>query len=322
MTDMDPKLKQSLTGVSGILVAPFDGSDAVDAAPLGPIIDRAVEAGVHVLVANGNTGEFYGLRAAENEAMLKAAAERIGGRVPLVSGVGKSIGDACDLARLSREVGASAIMVHQPPDPFVAPRGIHDYVARVAEAADGLPVILYLRNDAMGVENIARLCEIPSVVAVKWATPNVMTLSAAMARADESIVWICGLAETWAPAMTGVGATGFTSGLINVWPARSVAIHDALAAGDFGTARALISEISVFEALRAEELNGTNVSVVKAALAVLGEECGACRPPAAWPLTADQTARLRRALMQWGLQPSGTAGAAHAAAEDVRTHAT
>ena len=46
-------------------------------------------------------------------------------------------------------------MVHQPPDPFVAPRGLVDYVARVAEAADGLPLVLYLRNDAIGTATLA-----------------------------------------------------------------------------------------------------------------------------------------------------------------------
>ena len=40
-----------------------------------------------------------------------------------------------------------------------------------------------------------------------------------------------GLAETWAPPLYAVGARGFTSGLINVWPAHSVAIHAALDAG-------------------------------------------------------------------------------------------
>ena len=44
-----------------ILVTPFDASDRVEPKKLRPIIDRAIEAGVHILVANGNTGEFYGL---------------------------------------------------------------------------------------------------------------------------------------------------------------------------------------------------------------------------------------------------------------------
>jgi 4-hydroxy-tetrahydrodipicolinate synthase len=123
MTAIDPKLRKALTGISGILVTPFDEQDRIAPNRLKPIIDRAVNAGVHILVANGNTGEFYGLTTAEAEQMVHAVAEQIGGRVPLLAGVGRSIGDACALAIASRAAGASALMVHQPPDPFVSPRG-------------------------------------------------------------------------------------------------------------------------------------------------------------------------------------------------------
>lgn len=57
-----------------------------------------------------------------------------------------------------------------------------------------------------------------------------------------------------------------------------------------------------FEDLRAEEHNGMNVSVVKAALALIGENCGAARPPAGWPLTEAQLARLRKVLAGWELE--------------------
>src|SRR6266446_1103501 len=89
MTSIDPKLRKALTGISGILVAPFDQEDKVAPLRLKPIVDRAIDAGVHILVANGNTGEFYGLTTAEGEAMVQAAAELIGGRVPLLAGVGR-----------------------------------------------------------------------------------------------------------------------------------------------------------------------------------------------------------------------------------------
>ncbi|WP_245999257.1 hypothetical protein [Paracoccus methylarcula] len=43
-------------------------------------------------------------------------------------------------------------MVHQPPDPFVSPRGTVDYLKAVSDAGDGLPIMLYLRNDAIGTQ--------------------------------------------------------------------------------------------------------------------------------------------------------------------------
>ena len=135
----------------------------------------------------------------------------------------------------------------------------------------------------------------------KWASPTPLRLAEAIRRADPSIVWVGGLAETWAPPLCAVGARGFTSGLINVWPEHSMAIHTALAAGDYPKANALIATMSAFEELRAEEGNGTNVTVVKSALALMGQDCGHVRPPGAWPLTDRQASELRRRLAEWGL---------------------
>ncbi|MCC5979704.1 MAG: dihydrodipicolinate synthase family protein [Salinarimonas sp.] len=296
------RLRQALKGISGILVTPFDADDALAPQRLGPIVDRAVNAGVHILVANGNTGEFYGLTIDEAERMVHAAAEHVAGRVPLIGGVGRSVKDAQRLAKASRAAGAEAIMVHQPPDPFVAPRGVVAYVEAVAEAADGLPLMLYLRNDGIGNAAIAQLCAIPGVMGVKWATPAPLRLAEAMRACDPQIVWVGGLAEVWAPPLYAVGARGFTSGLINVWPERSVAIHAALDAGDYPRAMELIDGMAEFEAIRAEEMNGTNVTGVKAALQVLGHDCGPTRPPSAWPLTDQQRERLEAMIAQWGIR--------------------
>ncbi|MHC8492596.1 dihydrodipicolinate synthase family protein [Thalassospira sp. SM2505] len=285
-------LRGVLSGISGILVTPYDENGDLAPAKLKPIIDRALSAGVHFPVVNGNTGEFYALTTDEAITMVKSVAEMLDGRAPMLAGIGRGVRDACALAKASAEAGAEALMIHQPPDPFVAPRGVVEYIKRIADASGGLPMMLYLRNDTIGTKAIADLCAIEGVAGVKWATPNAMKLSEAINACDPDIVWVGGLAETWAPAFYAVGARGFTSGLINVWPERSMAIHAALEAGDYAMARGLIRDMSAFEEVRAEEMNGTNVTGVKAALKLLGDDCGATRPPSAWPLTDAQHDKL------------------------------
>src|SRR5262249_36856562 len=157
------------------------------------VVDRAIGAGVHILVANGNTGEFYGLTTAEAETMVHAVAELVAGRGPLLAGVGRSINDACTLARAARAAGATALMVDQPPDPFGAPRGVVAYVQRIAEAGDGLPLMLYLRNDGIGLDAIEKLCRVDGVAGVKWACPTPLRLAEAIRRGDPGIVWVGGL---------------------------------------------------------------------------------------------------------------------------------
>lgn len=230
--------------------------------------------------------------------MAAAVVDIVGDRAPVLAGVGRGIRDACRLARASAQAGAAGLMVHQPPDPFVSPRGIVDYLAAINDASGGLPMMLYLRNDAIGTAAIAALCAVPGVRGVKWATPNPMRLAEAKAACDPGIVWVGGLAEIWAPALYAVGARGFTSGLINVWPERSMAIHAALELGNYTLANRLIAGMRTFEDIRAAEMNGTNVTGVKAALMAMGQDCGPTRPPSAWPLTAAQTAQLDRFMRE------------------------
>ena len=289
---MTHDLTKALTGISGILVTPYDGAGEIAPEKLAPIIDRAIGAGVHIPVVNGNTGEFYALTTDEACTMVREVTQMVAGRAPVLAGVGRGIRDACVLARASADAGADALMIHQPPDPFVSPRGTVDYIKAVRDASGGLPVMLYLRNDAMGPEGIARLCEVEGVKGVKWATPHPLNLARAIAACPDHIVWVGGLAEVWAPPLYAVGARGFTSGLINVWPERSMEIHAALDAGDYPKANRLIDEMRVFEDIRAEEQNGTNVTGVKAALMAIGQDCGPTRPPSAWPLTDRQQAAL------------------------------
>lgn len=153
-------------------------------------------------------------------------------------------------------------------------------------------MMVYLRNDAIGTNAIVDLVSLPEVRGVKWATPNPLKLAEAIAASDPSITWVGGLAEVWAPALYAVGARGFTSGLINVWPEMSVAIHAALEESDYAGANALIAKMRVFEDIRAEEMNGANVTGVKAALLGMGLDCGPTRPPSAWPLNPSQQDRL------------------------------
>ena len=61
MTDKTKALVATLTGISGILVTPYDAAGEIAPERLVPIIDRALGAGMHIPVVNGNTGEFYAL---------------------------------------------------------------------------------------------------------------------------------------------------------------------------------------------------------------------------------------------------------------------
>jgi dihydrodipicolinate synthase/N-acetylneuraminate lyase len=147
-------------------------------------------------------------------------------------------------------VGAAAnlrIPSRNLPDTTLLAGDMSLAVQHIAEAGDGLPLILYLRNDGIGLDTIETLCALEGVAGVKWACPTPLRLAEAIRRGSPDIVWVGGLAEVWAPPLCAVGARGFTSGLINVWPAHSIAIHAALEAGDYARANQLIGVMAPFE---------------------------------------------------------------------------
>jgi 4-hydroxy-tetrahydrodipicolinate synthase len=84
-------------------------------------------------------------------------------------------------------------------------------------------------------------------------------------------------------------------------PERSVAIHAALESADYPLAMRLIGEMLPFEEFRAQENNGCNVTVVKTALQMMGHDCGATRPPSAWPLTDAARQQLKALMDGWEL---------------------
>ena len=289
----------ALGGISGVLVTPFDADNNVDPALLTRIADRVASAGVHALVAGGNTGEFYTLDGEELRCVYDAAIAGNGGRSILIAGVGRALNEAIAFGRWAVDHGADAVMVHQPLDPFAAPQAQAAYFEAVADAMT-VPVVAYVRSDAMSLKDIMSVADHPNVAGVKFATTNLMRLGECVrASSANTGQWICGLAEGWAPAFYAQGARGFTSGLVNVAPQHSLAVHAALEAGHYDEAQRLVAKIAPFEAMRTKFNNGANVTVVKSALALMGYPVGPVRVPGLPALAADDMAALAQILRDW-----------------------
>lgn len=300
-TSFDPRLRAALGGVSGVHVTPYGADGAIAHAQLAKVVDAIAAAGIDNIVTAGNTGEFYTLTMDEIASVYRTAVKANAGRRMVTAGIGRSQRDACALAEAAAAAGVDAVMLHQTPDPFQSPGGTLAYVHAIADAT-ALPLVLYVRNDAFSSAEFADLIAHPRVVAMKYASPDIARLyDRIVAAAAADVMMICGLAETWAPPFYAAGATGFTSGLVNVLPALSIEVRDALRAGDFATARDKVASIAPFEAMRAMQGNGCNVTVVKEAMRMLGVEAGNVRPPGTVALQPAERQRLRNILIDWKL---------------------
>jgi 4-hydroxy-tetrahydrodipicolinate synthase len=286
-----------LAEISAIPVTPFLADGSVDEAALQTVVARIVDAGLDLVVACGNTGEYSSLSPAEAERVTAATLEASGDATTLV-GVGGDLATAAQQARRAIDRGAAGAMIHFPSDPYLSEAGLIRYYDSLIHEIDGI-VVLYIRGRGLPASVLDRLVATDKVVAVKYALPDVIGFAEFARRYGGAVTLLCGLAEMWAPFFWLAGARGFTSGLVNVAPELSLSMLDALRAGDFSATMQIWQKIKPFEEMRARDTNALNVSVVKEAMALRGVLAdGAVRPPIA-ALSEHERDELRAILAGW-----------------------
>ncbi|MGC5567379.1 dihydrodipicolinate synthase family protein [Streptomyces sp. FR-108] len=273
--------RAALADVVAIPVTPFAEDGSIDQDVHRALLRRAFDGGVRIVTPNGNTGEFYALSPEERRLVTELTVDEARGRATVLVGVGHDLPTAVASARHARGLGAEMVMVHQPVHPYVSQDGWVDYHRAIAAAVPELGVVPYIRNPVLAGARLAELADAcPNVIGVKYAVPDAARFAAFARDAGlERFVWVAGLAEPYAPSYFSAGATGFTSGLVNVAPAVSLNMIEALRSGDYAGAMKVWEQIRRFEELRGANGSANNVTVVKEALASLGLCRRDVRPP-------------------------------------------
>jgi 4-hydroxy-tetrahydrodipicolinate synthase len=269
-----------LADVAVVTVTPFssDGLRAVDHAGLERNLERLIGGGIRLLVAGGNTGEFAALSDDEIVETVRTHVGQARGRARVIAGIGYRLERAIDLGRAAIDAGADGLMVHQPIHPYASEAGLVAYYAALAEALPGVPLILYVRGPQLTVHGVRQVAGIESIVGVKMGQPDPERFASFVGAAPE-LAWVCGVAEAWAVPFWKAGSIGFTSGIANVVPERSVEVLAALKAGDIARAESIVDRLRPIEALRARRGDANNVAVIKAAMDLVGLAGGGLRPP-------------------------------------------
>jgi 4-hydroxy-tetrahydrodipicolinate synthase len=286
--------REVLAHVAVVTVTPFtaDGLRSVDHAGLERNLDRLIRGGVRLLVAGGNTGEFAALSDEEVAEIVRTHVSVSRGRARVIAGVGYRLGRAIELGRAAIAAGADGLMVHQPIHPYASETGLVDYYAAIAGELPGVPLILYVRGPQLTVDGVSRLADIETIVGVKMGQPDAERFAGFVGAAPE-LAWVCGVAEAWAVPFWRAGAIGFTSGIANVAPERSLEVLAALKAGDLSQAALLVDRLRPIEALRAGRGDANNIAVIKAAMDLVGLAGGGLRPPLSALEPGDQAELVR-----------------------------
>ncbi|MFE2418036.1 dihydrodipicolinate synthase family protein [Streptomyces hokutonensis] len=292
--------RAALADVVAIPVTPFAADGTVDQDTHRTLLRRLLDGGIGILTPNGNTGEFYALTPRERQLVTELTIDEAGTRAAVLVGIGHDVPTAIASALHARDHGAQMVMVHQPVHPYVSQGGWVDYHRAIAEAVPDLGVVPYIRNAQLLGARLAELADdCPNVIGVKYAVPDAARFAAFARDAGlERFVWVAGLAEPYAPSYFSAGATGFTSGLVNVAPSVSLNMIEALRSGDYPGAMKVWEQIRRFEELRAANGSANNVTIVKEALASLGLCRRDVRPPSK-PLPESERAEVAAIAAGW-----------------------
>jgi len=281
------------------LVTPFRNGD-VDFAKLDELVDFHIEKGTGGIVPCGTTGESPTLSHDEHRQVIERVVKRVSGRVPVVAGTGSnSTAEAVSLTSFAAKVGADGALMITPYYNKPEPEGMYRHFRTVAEAVD-IPIVLYNVPGRTGrsitAETVARLAELPNIVAIKEASLSMELASDIRRRCDITI--LSGEDSLTLPLMS-LGATGVISVVANIAPEPMGEMVRAEAEGNH--ARALDLHLRLFPLCKAMFIE-TNPIPVKAAMRMMGLLNGELRLPLS-PLTPEKEPLLREALREFGLCP-------------------
>ncbi|MCA0961995.1 dihydrodipicolinate synthase family protein [Salipiger bermudensis] len=265
----------SFEGVFPYLVSPLNQSGEVRGDVIEALVERLITAGVHGLAPLGSTGEFAYLDGRQRLAVAKSVIKASRGRVPVIPGVAStSTADAVSQTRAMVEAGADGILAILEAYFPIEEDGVEAYFTAIAEAAEGLPVVLYtnpnFQRSDLTLPVIERLSHVENIRYIKDASSNTGRLLSIMERTKGRLEVFAASAHIPTCVMM-IGGKGWMAGPACIVPEQSIALYEAAKAGDWGRAMELQRPLWRINELFARH---SLAACIKAALELQGFEVG------------------------------------------------
>lgn len=285
------------TGACTALVTPFlDGN--VNYPMLEQLLQRQMDAGIEAVVICGTTGESPTLSDAEKLELFRRAKAYAGDRCKIIAGTGSNdTRHAVELSIAAEAVGVDALLVVSPYYNKANPEGLFAHYLAITQSVS-LPVIIYNVPSRTGVDIpvsvYKRLSRIPNIAGVKEASADITKVTKTLVECGMDLPIWSGNDDQICPVMS-LGGKGVISVLSNVLPVQTQALAKAALDGDFDTASALQIELQPLVQMLFCEVNPIPV---KAAMQLIGYDCGSCRLPLT-SMGRENHAKLERLLLHY-----------------------
>jgi len=302
-----------LRGCGTALVTPFHQDGSIDEAALRNLVAWQVESGIDFLVPCGTTGETPTLSHDEWLRVIDITVEVVTGRVPIVAGAtSNSTHDAIEKAKeVAARPGVDAILTASPYYNKPTQEGQYRHFRAIAEAV-GKPLILYNVPGRTGANiepaTLARLAEVPNIIAVKEASGNISQIAEVCAVVPENFLVFSGDDAITLPVIA-LGGVGIISVASNEIPREMAELTRAALNNDWTTARSLQRK---YLALMQANFIESNPLPVKAVLAMMGKIEEVYRLPLL-PMRREMRSKLQKIATEVGLITKPAAPASEAA---------
>lgn len=233
------------SGCGTALVTPFQADGSLDEPALLSLVNWQIENGVHFLVPCGTTGETPALTEDEWLRVIHLVVEATHGRVPVIAGCTHNATHKAvsNIRKLNSIAGLSGVLTANPYYNKPMQEGQYQHFRAIAEATH-LPVMLYNVPGRSGTnllpETIARLAEIPNVVAIKECCGNLQQITQLIHMAPRGFQVFSGDDNVSLPVMA-VGGAGVISVAANAIPLEMSVMTSAALHNDWPTHAASIA---------------------------------------------------------------------------------
>lgn len=264
-------MKTRLKGMGVALITPFKEDGSVDYDALLRLVDYQLENGTDFLCVLGTTAETPTLTKEEKEKVKRTVIDRVGGRLPILLGVGSNSTQAViDSVKNDDMTGVDALLVVVPYYNKPSQEGIYQHYKAVAEATE-LPIVLYNVPGRTGVnmtaETTLRLAnDFENIVAIKEASGNIAQMDVIIKNKPEGFDVISGDDGITFPLIT-LGAVGVISVLGNAFPREFSRMTQLALEGDYANALPIHHQFA--EMCNLLFVDG-NPAGVKAMLSIMG----------------------------------------------------
>ena len=270
--------KPLFTGACTALVTPFIHNE-VNYPMAQILLRRQIDAQIPAVVICGTTGEAPTLSDSEKLQLIAQAKNCAGDKCMIIAGSGSNdTQHAVALSKAAQSAGADALLIVSPYYNKATDEGLIAHYLSIAKAVD-LPIIVYNVPGRTGVDMpvsvYRQLSKIPNIVGVKEASSDISKFTRILNECEPGFCVWSGNDDMTVPAMS-LGCHGVISVTSNVYPAQVSAMCSAALAGDYHTAGQLQRDLEPVNRLLFCQVNPIPV---KAAMGLIGYDCGPCRLP-------------------------------------------